>query len=125
MPIRDDADLSGAMPGAALGIIINSGQGCVCGLRICVQRGVYDQVADGMARAGRAAARRQSGNELLSAFICGTSCYGHAPPVVMFNVVVFSNIRFVPRYTGRVFGAVGVKQASGDTWTLKPSMPLL
>ena len=34
---------------AAMGIFIHSGQGCVCGSRIFVQRGVYDQVVDGIA----------------------------------------------------------------------------
>jgi len=31
------------------GIFVHSGQGCVCGSRIFVQRGVYDQVVDGVA----------------------------------------------------------------------------
>lgn len=52
--IYDDADLSRAIPGAALGIFINSGQGCVCGSRIYVQRGVYTQVVEGLARAAEA-----------------------------------------------------------------------
>ena len=52
--IYDDADLSKAIAGAALGIFINSGQGCVCGSRIYVQRGVYEQVVDGLAQAARA-----------------------------------------------------------------------
>jgi aldehyde dehydrogenase (NAD+) len=52
--IYDDADLSQAIPGAALGIFINSGQGCVCGSRVFVQRGVYDQVVEGMAQAAKA-----------------------------------------------------------------------
>jgi aldehyde dehydrogenase (NAD+) len=47
--IYNDADLSRAIPGAALGIFINAGQGCVCGSRIYVQRGVYDQVVEGLA----------------------------------------------------------------------------
>jgi len=34
---------------AAMGIFIHSGQGCVCGSRIFVQRGVYDQVVEGIA----------------------------------------------------------------------------
>lgn len=52
--IYDDADLARAIPGAALGIFINSGQGCVCGSRIYVQRGVYAQVVEGLARAAEA-----------------------------------------------------------------------
>jgi aldehyde dehydrogenase (NAD+) len=51
--IYDDADLSKAIPGAAFGIFINSGQGCVCGSRIYVQSGVYDRVVEGLATAAR------------------------------------------------------------------------
>jgi acyl-CoA reductase-like NAD-dependent aldehyde dehydrogenase len=47
--IFDDADLQKAIFGAAMGIFIHSGQGCVCGSRIFVQRGVYDQVVEGIA----------------------------------------------------------------------------
>jgi acyl-CoA reductase-like NAD-dependent aldehyde dehydrogenase len=47
--IYDDADLKKAIFMAAMGIFIHSGQGCVCGSRIFVQRGVYDQVVDGIA----------------------------------------------------------------------------
>jgi aldehyde dehydrogenase (NAD+) len=52
--IYDDADLPRAIAGAALGIFINSGQGCVCGSRVYVQRGVYEQVVDGLAQAAKA-----------------------------------------------------------------------
>lgn len=52
--IYDDADLPRAIAGAALGIFINSGQGCVCGSRIYAHRRVYEQVVDGIARAARA-----------------------------------------------------------------------
>lgn len=52
--IYDDADLSKAVPGAGLGIFINAGQGCVCGSRLYVQRGVYDQVVEGLAKFGKA-----------------------------------------------------------------------
>lgn len=52
--IFDDADLSQAIPGAALGIFINSGQGCVCGSRVFAHRKVYDQVVEGMTKAARA-----------------------------------------------------------------------
>jgi aldehyde dehydrogenase (NAD+) len=52
--IFDDADLPKAIAGAALGIFINSGQGCVCGSRIYAHRKVYDQVVEGIARAAKA-----------------------------------------------------------------------
>ncbi len=52
--IYNDADLPKAIAGAALGIFINSGQGCVCGSRVYVQRGVYQQVLDGLAQAAKA-----------------------------------------------------------------------
>jgi phenylacetaldehyde dehydrogenase len=48
--IYEDADLTKAIPGAALGIFINAGQGCVCGSRIYVQRSVYAQVVEGLAQ---------------------------------------------------------------------------
>ena len=47
--IFDDADVDNAIFRAALGIFVHSGQGCVCGSRIFVQRGVYDQVVSGLA----------------------------------------------------------------------------
>jgi acyl-CoA reductase-like NAD-dependent aldehyde dehydrogenase len=46
--IYDDADLRKAIFMASMGIFIHSGQGCVCGSRIFVQRSVYDQVVDGI-----------------------------------------------------------------------------
>jgi len=52
--IFKDADMSRAIAGAALGIFINSGQGCVCGSRVYVQRPVYEQVVEGIARAAKA-----------------------------------------------------------------------
>lgn len=51
--IYDDADMQRAIPGAALGIFINSGQGCVCGSRVYVQRKSYEQVVDGLAKAAQ------------------------------------------------------------------------
>src|ERR1700761_352861 len=51
--IYNDADLSKAIPGSAFGIFIHSGQGCICGSRIFVQRGIYDQVVEGIAHVGR------------------------------------------------------------------------
>ena len=47
--IYDDADLDMAVTMAAMGIFIHSGQGCICGSRVFVQRGVYDQVVEGIA----------------------------------------------------------------------------
>jgi phenylacetaldehyde dehydrogenase len=52
--IYDDADLSKAITGAGLGIFINAGQGCVCGSRIYVQRGVYERVTLGLAAFAKA-----------------------------------------------------------------------
>jgi phenylacetaldehyde dehydrogenase len=51
--VFDDADLARAIPGAAMGIFINAGQGCVCGSRIYAHRRVYEQVVDGIARAAK------------------------------------------------------------------------
>jgi phenylacetaldehyde dehydrogenase len=51
--IYNDADLAKAIPGAAMGIFAHSGQGCICGSRIYVQRGVYDQVVEGIAQVAR------------------------------------------------------------------------
>ena len=47
--IYDDADLNNAILMAAMGIFIHSGQGCICGSRVFVQRNVYDQVVEGIA----------------------------------------------------------------------------
>ncbi len=47
--IYGDADLDKAIFMAAMGIFVHSGQGCVCGSRIFVERGVYDQVVEGIA----------------------------------------------------------------------------
>ena len=47
--IYDDAELDKAIPAAAMGIFIHSGQACVAGSRVFVQRGVYDQVIEGIA----------------------------------------------------------------------------
>ncbi|MCV7317134.1 aldehyde dehydrogenase family protein [Mycolicibacillus parakoreensis] len=47
--IFDDADLNMAIPMASFGTFIHSGQACVCGSRIFAQRGVYEQVVEGMA----------------------------------------------------------------------------
>jgi phenylacetaldehyde dehydrogenase len=50
--IFDDADMKSAVISAAMGIFSGSGQGCVCGSRIFVQRGVFDEVVDGIAAVG-------------------------------------------------------------------------
>ncbi|WP_067690364.1 aldehyde dehydrogenase family protein [Nocardia jejuensis] len=47
--IYDDADLNMAIMMASMGIFVHSGQGCVCGSRIFVQRGVYERVVEGIA----------------------------------------------------------------------------
>ncbi|MDO0973411.1 MULTISPECIES: aldehyde dehydrogenase family protein [Mycobacteriaceae] len=47
--IYDDADLNMAITMAAMGIFIHSGQGCISGSRVFVQRGVYEQVVEGIA----------------------------------------------------------------------------
>ena len=47
--IYSDADLDKAIFMAAMGIFVHSGQGCVCGSRIFVERGVYDRVVEGIA----------------------------------------------------------------------------
>jgi phenylacetaldehyde dehydrogenase len=52
--IFDDADLSKAIPGAAIGVFSNSGQVCIAGTRIFAQRGVYDAVVAGLAGVAQA-----------------------------------------------------------------------
>lgn len=47
--IFDDAKLKKAITLAAFGTFVHSGQACVCGSRILAQRGVYDQVVEGIA----------------------------------------------------------------------------
>ncbi len=47
--IYDDAELDKAIPAAAMGIFIHSGQACVAGSRVFVQRGVYERVVEGIA----------------------------------------------------------------------------
>jgi phenylacetaldehyde dehydrogenase len=48
-----DANLEKAIPGAALGTFFNTGQVCVAGSRVFVQRAIYDRVIEGMAAVGR------------------------------------------------------------------------
>jgi phenylacetaldehyde dehydrogenase len=52
--IFDDAKLKKAIPMSAFGTFVHSGQACVCGSRILVQRDVYDQVVEGMAMVANA-----------------------------------------------------------------------
>jgi len=49
----NDADLSKAIPGATIGLFINSGQNCCCTSRMYVQRRVYEQVVDGLTKAAK------------------------------------------------------------------------
>jgi len=51
-----DADLSLAIPQAAMGCFFNSGQVCYAGTRLYVHRSVYDQVLEGIAAVGAAQA---------------------------------------------------------------------
>ena len=44
-----DADLDAAVLGATLGVLINTGQQCVAGARVLVQRPVYDEFVDRLA----------------------------------------------------------------------------
>ncbi len=44
-----DADLDKAVPGAAMGVYTNSGQVCVAGTRIFVQRSIHDEFVDRIA----------------------------------------------------------------------------
>ncbi|MNZ06965.1 Phenylacetaldehyde dehydrogenase [compost metagenome] len=48
--VFDDADLEQAIAGAANAIFTNAGQICVAGARLYVQRGIYEQVLEGVAR---------------------------------------------------------------------------
>lgn len=52
--IYGDADLDTAVTMAAMGIFIHSGQGCISGSRIFAQRGVYEQVVEGIANIANA-----------------------------------------------------------------------
>lgn len=48
--IFDDADLEVAIPKAAQAIFFNQGQACCAGSRLFVQRGVYEQVVEGISK---------------------------------------------------------------------------
>jgi phenylacetaldehyde dehydrogenase len=47
--VFDDANMDIAIPGAAMGIFANSGQACVAGSRLFVQRNSFDRVVTGIA----------------------------------------------------------------------------
>ena len=49
-----DADLDAAVPGAAMGVFTNSGQICVAGSRLFVERKIYDAFVDKVAAFGKA-----------------------------------------------------------------------
>jgi len=46
--VFDDADMDLAIPGAAMAIFANSGQACIAGSRLFVQRQSFDKVIDGI-----------------------------------------------------------------------------
>ncbi|WP_019925258.1 aldehyde dehydrogenase [Nocardia sp. BMG111209] len=50
--IFDDADIDTAIMYAGIGTFVHSGQACVCGSRILVQRSVFDRVVAGLAQFG-------------------------------------------------------------------------
>ena len=50
--IYEDADLDMAIMMASMGIFVHSGQGCVCGSRVFVQRSVYERVVAGISMIG-------------------------------------------------------------------------
>jgi acyl-CoA reductase-like NAD-dependent aldehyde dehydrogenase len=51
--VFDDADLNVAIPGAAMGIFANSGQLCIAGSRLFVQKKSFDKVVAGVAEIAR------------------------------------------------------------------------
>ena len=51
--IFEDADLEKAISGAAMAIFANSGQVCFAGSRLYIQRGIFEHVVDGVARAAK------------------------------------------------------------------------
>jgi len=52
--IFDDADLDAAIAGATMGIFLRSGQLCIAGSRLYVQRASFERVVEGIARAAQA-----------------------------------------------------------------------
>lgn len=61
----DDCDVARAAPAAAIGVFANAGQICTAGTRVFVQRGIYDEVVDTMAKVG-AGLRVGAGTDLAS-----------------------------------------------------------
>jgi phenylacetaldehyde dehydrogenase len=51
--VFDDADLEKAVAGAAMGVFTNSGQICVAGSRVYVQRKLYEPLLEGLSQAAR------------------------------------------------------------------------
>jgi phenylacetaldehyde dehydrogenase len=51
--VFSDADLSAAIPGAAMSIFFNHGQCCAAGSRLYVEQSVFDQVVEGVGEAAR------------------------------------------------------------------------
>ena len=51
--VFDDANLKAAIPGAAAAIFANQGQACTAGSRLYVQRGVYEEVLEGVVARAR------------------------------------------------------------------------
>jgi phenylacetaldehyde dehydrogenase len=49
----DDANLANAIPSTAMGIFLHSGQICIAGSRLYVQRKIFDQVMEGLAGAAK------------------------------------------------------------------------
>lgn len=49
--VFDDADLTAAIPGTLMGFVINSGQVCLAGTRLLVQRGIHDRFCELLAQA--------------------------------------------------------------------------
>ena len=53
-----DADLDAAVPGAGMGVFGNSGQICIAGTRLFVERKIYDEFVERVADFGQGVARR-------------------------------------------------------------------
>jgi acyl-CoA reductase-like NAD-dependent aldehyde dehydrogenase len=66
--VLDDADLDTAVMWSAMGAFSNSGQVCVCGSRILVQRGIYDEFSSRLVAEAKA---REVGDPLLETTAMG------------------------------------------------------
>ncbi|WP_246331645.1 aldehyde dehydrogenase family protein [Sphingomonas chungangi] len=51
--VFDDADMAKAIPGAAMSVFMNSGQACIAGSRLFVERKAFDKVVDGVAQVAK------------------------------------------------------------------------